>query len=98
MLVQKICKYCKGIIENAKPNQFYHKKEDNVECWTNRRRELSQKSSASYRKRWRYDPNIGKELGSGWLSQNPHKLEETNQIDFELEYDAIQKEKRRLRV
>ena len=147
-LVQKICKYCGGIIENAKPNQFYHKKEDDSECYNKRMRELSKKSSknhrmgrinkvclycgeiiknasrgqlyhtekqnkecytnrnleknqnwvAEFRKQWKGDQKINKRLGTGWLSKHPHKIEETDIIDFESEYSAIQKEKRRLRI
>lgn len=46
----KKCKYCKGIIENAKPNQFYHKKDENEECYTNRMRDLWSKSKKNSRK------------------------------------------------
>ncbi|MEN6291657.1 MAG: hypothetical protein ABFD07_06540 [Methanobacterium sp.] len=96
MLVQKICKYCKGIIENAKPNQFYHKKEDNCDCYNNRMQEHSLKTTRTYRKRWKGDPNINKYIGTGKLSHNPHKVEETGEIDYKSEHWEIQKEKKLL--
>ena len=97
-MVQKRCKYCNGIIENAKANQFYHKKEDNSECYNKRMQDTWQKNKQDFRKRWKGDPNINKWIGTGHLSSNPKKIGKTGEIDFKSELWEIQKEKKRLGV
>jgi hypothetical protein len=88
----KYCKWCGKPFEVKSPNQKYCSTTIS-NCSKEAKRESWRKASKKYRKNYKdilYISQVYK-LGSGLLSSNPH-------INFDDEYLAIQKEKKRLKL
>lgn len=88
----KYCQWCGDPFEVKSPNQKYCLQKDK-HCRSEAKRESWRKASHKYRSRYKDVISISQvyKLGSGWLSSNP-------QDDFNEEYMAIQKEKKRLKI
>lgn len=90
--VIKYCHWCGDPFEVKSPNQKYcpSSKKD---CSKEAKRESWRKSSNRYRTKYKNVLTISQvyKLGSGWLSSTPKN-------DFNEEYLAIQKEKKRLKI
>lgn len=90
--VIKYCNWCGDPFEVKSPNQKYcpSSKKD---CSKEAKRESWRKASNNYRNNYKNVLNISQvyKLGSGWLSSTPKN-------DFNEEYLAIQKEKKRLKI
>lgn len=84
--------WCGQPFEVKSPNQKYCSS-DIKECSKEAKRENWRKASSKYRKRYKEHVSVKQvyKLGSGFLSLHPHH-------DFDEEYHAIQKEKKRLRL
>jgi len=85
----KYCNWCGGPFEVKSPNQKYC----NKDCSHEAKRESWRKAAYKYRKKYKNVLQISQiyKLGSGFLSSKPKD-------DFDEEYLAIAKEKRRLRL
>jgi hypothetical protein len=88
----KYCKWCGKPFEVKSPNQKYCP-EDISNCSQEAKRESWRKASGKYRNNYKGISTISQEykLGSGLLSCH-------SQADFDKEYLAIQKEKKRLKL
>lgn len=87
----KYCSWCGEPFELKSPNQKYCSSKEK-KCSVEAKRENWRKASSKYRKKYKHIsiPQLYK-MGSGFLSSTPQK-------NFNLEYEAIQKEKKRLRL
>lgn len=88
----RYCQWCGDPFEVKSPNQKYCPKGEK-NCSKEAKRESWRKASHKYRDKYKNVislPQVYK-LGSGWLSSTP-------QNDFNDEYMAIQKEKKRLKI
>jgi hypothetical protein len=90
--VIKYCNWCGDPFEVKSPNQKYCPS-GKKDCSKEAKRESWRKASNSYRNNYKNVLNISQvyKLGSGWLSSTPKN-------DFNEEYLAIQKEKKRLNI
>jgi hypothetical protein len=88
----KYCNWCGDPFEVKSPNQKYCPS-DEKDCSKEAKRESWRKASNNYRNNYKNVLNISQvyKLGSGWLSSTPKN-------DFNEEYLAIQKEKKRLNI
>ncbi len=88
----KYCKWCGEPFEVKSPNQKYCSP-DVKNCSKEAKRESWRKAAHKYRKNYKDVLKISQvyKLGSGFLSSNPKE-------EFNAEYRAIQKEKKRLRL
>lgn len=88
----KYCNWCGDPFEVKSPNQRYCSRDDK-DCSREAKRESWRKAARKYRKRYKGVLQISQvyKLGSGFLSPKPKD-------DFEEEYWAIVKEKRRLKL
>lgn len=90
--VIKYCNWCGDPFEVKSPNQKYCPS-GRKDCSKEAKRESWRKASNNYRNNYKNVLNISQvyKLGSGWLSSTPKN-------DFNEEYQAIQKEKKRLNI
>jgi|WetSurMetagenome_2_1015567.scaffolds.fasta_scaffold327215_2 hypothetical protein len=88
----KYCKWCGEPFEVRSPNQKYCSP-DIKNCSKEAKRESWRKAAHKYRENYKDVLKISQvyKLGSGFLSSNPKE-------EFNAEYRAIQKEKKRLRL
>jgi len=88
----RYCQWCGDPFEVRSPNQKYCPK-DEKDCSREAKRESWRKASHKYRNRYKNVLAISQvyKLGSGWLSSSAKN-------DFNEEYLAIQKEKKRLKI
>lgn len=88
----KYCKWCGDPFPVKSPNQKYCPP-DVKNCSKEAKRESWRKAASKYRKNYKNVLNISQvyKLGSGFLGSNP-------QNNFDDEYRAIQKEKKRLKL
>ena len=88
----KYCKWCGDPFEVRSPNQKYCHP-DNKNCSQESKRESWRKAASKYRKNYKNILQISQvyKLGSGLLSSTPKE-------NFEEEYRAILKEKKRLKL
>ena len=88
----KYCKWCGEPFEVKSPNQKYCSP-DVKNCSKEAKRESWRKAAHKYRENYKDVLKISQvyKLGSGFLSSNPKE-------EFNAEYIAIQKEKKRLRL
>lgn len=88
----KYCNWCGDPFEVKSPNQKYCPSREK-DCSKEAKRESWRKASNNYRNNYKNVLNISQvyKLGSGWLSSTPKN-------DFNEEYQAIQKEKKRLNI
>lgn len=88
----KYCQWCGDPFEVRSPNQKYCPAGEK-NCSREAKRESWRKASHKYRDQYKNVLSISQvyKLGSGWLSSNPKN-------DFNEEYLAIQKEKKRLKI
>ena len=88
----RYCKWCGDPFEVRSPNQKYCHP-DNKDCSKESKRESWRKAASKYRKNYKNILQISQvyKLGSGLLSSTPKE-------DFEEEYTAILKEKKRLKL
>lgn len=88
----KYCKWCGDPFCVKSPNQKYCPPEVK-NCSKEAKRESWRKAASKYRKNYKNVLNISQvyKLGSGFLSSTPQK-------EFDAEYQAIQKEKKRLKL
>jgi hypothetical protein len=88
----KYCRWCGNPFEIESPNQKYCP--SNIkDCSKEAKRESWRKAAYKYRKKYKDVLMISQiyKLGSGWLSSTPNE-------DYKVEYLAIQKEKKRLKI
>ena len=88
----KYCKWCGDPFEVRSPNQKYCHPDDK-NCSQESKRESWRKAASKYRKNYKNILQISQvyKLGSGFLSSKPKN-------DFDEEYRAILKEKKRLKL
>lgn len=88
----KYCKWCGAPFEVKSPNQKYCNPDDK-NCSQESKRESWRKAASKYRKNYKDILQISQvyKLGSGFLSSKPKN-------DFDEEYIAILKEKKRLKL
>jgi len=88
----RYCQWCGDPFEVRSPNQKYCP-QDEKNCSREAKRESWRKASHKYRDRYKNVLTISQvyKLGSGWLSSSAKN-------DFNEEYLAIQKEKKRLKI
>jgi hypothetical protein len=88
----KYCKWCGEPFEVKSPNQKYCSP-DIKNCSKEAKRESWRKAAHKYRENYKDVLKISQvyKLGSGFLSSNPKE-------EFNAEYKAIQKEKKRLKL
>ena len=88
----RYCQWCGDPFEVRSPNQKYCP-QDEKDCSREAKRESWRKASYKYRDRYKNVLTISQvyKLGSGWLSSSAKN-------DFNEEYLAIQKEKKRLKI
>ncbi len=88
----KYCKWCGDPFEVRSPNQKYCHPDDK-NCSQESKRESWRKAASKYRKNYKNILQISQvyKLGSGFLSSTPKN-------DFDEEYRAILKEKKRLKL
>lgn len=88
----KYCQWCGDPFEVKSPNQKYCPP-GAKNCGKEAKRESWRNASHKYREKYKNVLSISQvhKLGSGWLSSSP-------QNDFDEEYLAIQKEKKRLKI
>lgn len=88
----KYCNWCGDPFEVKSPNQKYCSSSEK-NCGKEAKRESWRKASNKYRTKYKNVLTISQvyKLGSGWLSSTPKN-------DFNEEYLAIQKEKKRLKI
>ncbi len=88
----RYCKWCGDPFEVRSPNQKYCHPDDKS-CSQESKRESWRKAASKYRKNYKNILQISQvyKLGSGFLSSTPKN-------DFDEEYTAILKEKKRLKL
>lgn len=88
----KYCNWCGDPFEVKSPNQKYCH-HDNKNCSQEAKRESWRKAAGKYRKKYKNVLQISQvyKLGSGLLSSKPNE-------DFDKEYLAVVKEKKRLKL
>lgn len=88
----KYCKWCGDLFEVKSPNQKYCHPDDK-NCSQESKRESWRKAASKYRKNYKDILQISQvyKLGSGFLSATPKH-------NFDEEYTAILKEKKRLKL
>lgn len=88
----KYCKWCGDPFEVKSPNQKYCSP-SKKNCSKEAKRESWRKAADKYRKKYKNVLDISQiyKMGTGFLSSNPHD-------DFDKEYQAIVKERKRLKL